>query len=254
MSPTEFSNYIKQRAMQKNLQQQNSGFSQQQNNGFYDKFYSPTSPCYNSGNSNGSNMNNFNNFPKSLASPGGGSATSDYNNFGLGSSCLSNASNGFSNSSSGLNLSDYSSLLSDWPDVNDLDTNAFLQDILSSAGVGGSGPAPKSTTRSQGLLQPSYDDWVGGSVGLSQGFNANHAGEAIGLGPESRSSSTKSMSSGSEHSLPSPPGLGGSEGRSSSSENFGAHRVLVANWLEIDQHQKKEAWKYENFYTTDILR
>ena len=237
MSPTEFSNYIKQRAMQKSLQQQNNGGygqqqQQQQGGGFYDKFYSPSSPCYGgSANSNSSNMN-FNNFPKSLASQSGG--TNDYNNFGLNSG-LTNGSNGFAN---GLNLSDYSSLLSDWPDSVDQDTNAFLQDILSSAGVGGSVGAPtaKSTTGGRSGLNnslggaSSYDEWMNGGVGL--GFNANHVASnnetgSNGLGPESRSSSTKSMSSGSEHSLPSPPGLPQPDGRNG--DSFGIHRVLVAN-------------------------
>ena len=213
MSPTEFSNYIKQRAMQKSLQQGSGNFQQQQQgNGFYDKFYSPSSY---SGNSNSSNMNNFNNFPKS---PSGGA--NDYNNFGLGSGLNINSSGGFSSSNAGLSLSDYSSLLSDWPEsCNDLDTNAFLQDILSSAGVSGSGPA--GTSKNQ--FSRGYDDWA--SAGL--GFNANHGSEQGGLGPESRSSSTKSMSSGSEHSLPSPPGLQG-EGREGR-EGFLQHRVLVAN-------------------------
>jgi hypothetical protein len=233
MSPTEFSNYIKQRAMQKSLQQQGSGGfqqqqQQQQGNGFYDKFYSPNSPsCYGSANSNGSNMN-FNNFPKSLTSPGG---SSDYNNFGLGSSGLNNSSSGGSfGGSGGLNLSDYSSLLDQWPDSVDQDTNAFLQDILSSAGVGGcSTPAQARPAGSgRGLLGGGghYDDWVGGGGGLG-GFNANHPAEqhSGGLGPESRSSSTKSMSSGSEHSLPSPPGLQADGAR----DSFGIQRVLVAN-------------------------
>ena len=213
MSPTEFSNYIKQRAMQKSLQQGSGNFPpQQQGNGFYDKFYSPNSY---SGNSNSPNMNNFNNFPKS---PSGGA--NDYNNFGLGSGLNINSSGGFSSSNAGLSLSDYSSLLSDWPEsCNDLDTNAFLQDILSSAGVSGSGP--QATPKNQ--FSRGYDDWA--SAGL--GFNANHGSEQGGLGPESRSSSTKSMSSGSEHSLPSPPGLQG-EGREGR-EGFLQHRVLVAN-------------------------
>ena len=236
MSPTEFSNYIKQRAMQKSLQQQNNGGygqqqqqQQQQGSGFYDKFYQaggPSSPCYGgSGNSNSSNMN-FNNFPKSLGSQSGGTGSNDYNNFGLNCG-LTNASNGFAN---GLNLSDYSSLLSDWPDSVDQDTNAFLQDILSSAGVGGSvGATAKSTGGRGGLNNTgtgSYDEWMNGGVGL--GFNANHTGNETGngLGPESRSSSTKSMSSGSEHSLPSPPGLQ-ADGRNG--DGFGIHRVLVAN-------------------------
>ena len=255
MSPTEFSNYIKQRAMQKSLQQQNNGgYGQQQQQqqggggGFYDKFYSPSSPCYGgSANSNSSNMN-FNNFPKSLASQScGTTGSNDYNNFGLNSG-LTNGSNGFAN---GLNLSDYSSLLSDWPDsVNDQDTNAFLQDILSSAGVGGSvGGAPTTAkssctggSRSSGLLNNSlntgssnsYDEWMNGGVGL--GFNANHVSSSMnemtgsnGLGPESRSSSTKSMSSGSEHSLPSPPGLPQPDHGRNGENGFGIHRVLVAN-------------------------
>jgi len=233
MSPTEFSNYIKQRAMQKSLQQQNNsgGFQQQQqqqqqgNNGFYDKFYSQNSSCYNSGGGSNNSNRNFNHFPKSQTSPGGGSQPSsagsgpDYN-FGFGPG-LNNTTGGFNNTSAGINLSDYSSLLSDWPDSVDLDTNAFLQDILSSAGVGGSAPAPKSSNRS--VLGSGYDEWVNDGVGL--GFNANHLGDSGALGPESRSSSTKSMSSGSEHSLPSPPGLSDSRGN----ESFGSHRVLVAN-------------------------
>jgi len=239
MSPTEFSNYIKQRAMQKSLQQQNNGgYGQQQQQqggggGFYDKYYSPSSPCYaGSGNSNSSNMN-FNNFPKSLTSQTGGS--NDYNNFGLNSGLSNNGSNGFAN---GLNLSDYSSLLTDWPDstTGDQDTNAFLHDILSSAGVGGTigggGGQAKSiggrmNNASLSVGGNSYDEWMNGGVGL--GFNANHAlneTSSNGLGPESRSSSTKSMSSGSEHSLPSPPGL---QADARNGDGFGIQRVLVAN-------------------------
>ena len=239
MSPTEFSNYIKQRAMQKSLQQQNNGgYGQQQQQqggggGFYDKYYSPSSPCYaGSGNSNSSNMN-FNNFPKSLTSQTGGTGgTNDYNNFGLNSG-LSN--NGFAN---GLNLSDYSSLLTDWPDstTSDQDTNAFLHDILSSAGVGGTMGGGGQQAKSMGgrmnnaslsVGGSSYDEWMNGGVGL--GFNANHAlneTSSNGLGPESRSSSTKSMSSGSEHSLPSPPGL---QADARNGDGFGIQRVLVAN-------------------------
>ena len=268
MSPTEFSNYIKQRAMQKSLQQQNNGgYGQQQQQqggggGFYDKYYSPSSPCYaGSGNSNSSNMN-FNNFPKSLTSQTGGS--NDYNNFGLNSGLSNNGSNGFAN---GLNLSDYSSLLTDWPDstTGDQDTNAFLHDILSSAGVGGTmgggGGQAKSiggrmNNASLSVGGNSYDEWMNGGVGL--GFNANHAlneTSSNGLGPESRSSSTKSMSSGSEHSLPSPPGL---QADARNGDGFGIQRVLVANWPllgqdgEGDNNVVAEIWNFIQHTHTHI--
>jgi len=149
---------------------------------------------------------NFNNFPKS--SPGA-SGSNDYNNFGFGGL---NNSHSFNNQSQGLNLSDYSSLLSEFSSEVDLDTNAFLQDILSSAGVG---PIQKSANSGRQL--PGYDDWLNGGVGL--GFNANQLSE-VGLGPDSRSSSTKSMSSGSD-SLPSPA--------SQPNDGFTSQRVLVAN-------------------------
>merc|ERR1719495_445036 len=157
MSPTEFSNYIKQRAMQKSLQQQNGGqhgglAHQQHQGGFHDRFYSQNS-CYSSNNSNNPNMN-FNNFPKS--SPGA-SGSNDYN-FGFGGL---NNSHSFNNQSQGLNLSDYSSLLSEFSSEVDLDTNAFLQDILSSAGVG---PIQKSAN--SGRQVPGYDDWLNHGVGL----------------------------------------------------------------------------------------
>jgi len=203
MSPTEFSNYIKQRAMQKSLQQQTG--QQYQQNGFQDKFYSQNS-CYSANNSNNPNMN-FNNFPKSLTSPGG-NGSNDYN-FGFGGL---NNSHSFNNQSAGINLSDYSSLLSEFSSEVDLDTNAFLQDILSSAGVG---PIQKSANSGRQL--PGYDDWLNSGVGL--GFNANQLSD-VGLGPDSRSSSTKSMSSGSD-SLPSPA--------NQANDGFNSQRVLVAN-------------------------
>ena len=120
MSPTEFSNYIKQRALQKSMQQQNSAGYQQSsaaNNGFYDKYYSQNS-CYsnNSNFTNGPNMN-FNTFHKAGGNPSSGN--NDFNNFGFGS--LSSSTN-FSNSQS-----DYSSLLSEFSSDLDLDSNAFLQ-------------------------------------------------------------------------------------------------------------------------------
>jgi hypothetical protein len=109
------------------------------------------------------------------------------------------------------NIADYSNLLSDWSDM-DLDANAFLQDILSSAGVG---PTGGQKTGGRGL--GGYDtDWIGGGTGIS--LNANQFPEG-GLGPDSRSSSTKSMSSGSESMTPVTP---------QGSDGFN-QRVLVAN-------------------------
>ena len=214
MSPTEFSNYIKQRAIQKQQQQQQNNCQYQHqsnsnNSGFYDKYYSGNYPGCNSNNPN----INYNNFPKS---PGSGSSLSNndfgFNNFG---SSINNSSLGYTNHSS----NDYSSLLSDFSSDFDLDTNTFLQDILSTAGVGGSGQGRQtvSTSPGGGISGGGLcDDW--GSVGNS-GLGFNSFNDSL-LGPESRSSSTKSMSSGSE-SLPSPP--------NQSSEGFINPRVLVAN-------------------------
>ena len=214
MSPTEFSNYIKQRAIQKQQQQQQNNCQYQHqsnsnNSGFYDKYYSGNYPGCNSNNPN----INYNNFPKS---PGSGSSLSNndfgFNNFG---SSINNSSLGYTNHSS----NDYSSLLSDFSSDFDLDTNTFLQDILSTAGVGGGGQGRQtvSTSPGGGISGGGLcDDW--GRVGNS-GLGYNSFNDSL-LGPESRSSSTKSMSSGSE-SLPSPP--------NQSSEGFINPRVLVAN-------------------------
>jgi protein Tob/BTG len=177
MSPTEFSNYIKQRALQKSLQQQqqqqisinyggggssiNSGSNspggqQQHQNGFFDKFYgSQSTSSYFSTNSSsalnsnsGSNMN-YNTFHKSLSSPEGSSSGHDY---GLGLPLSASNQNLLSPTlSGGFSLADYSSLLADWPD-NEAETNSILQDILASAGSGGSGgllAGSKQTTREE---------------------------------------------------------------------------------------------------------
>ena len=221
MSPTEFSNYIKQRAIQKQQQQQQSchtGYSTQGQGGWGEKYYSGYS-----GNSNNPNMN-YNNFPKSPGSMP--MSNNDYGyGFGAGSSGLNNM--GGNNSYNSQQQPDYSSLLSEFSSTDfDLDTNAFLQDILTSAGVGGaqnpkSGSMPSSRQNSGGS---GYDDqdWLGSGVGLGLGFNANTMSDSLGLGPESRSSSTKSISSGSgSDSLPSPPTQG--------NEGFLNPRVLVAN-------------------------
>lgn len=215
MSPTEFSNYIKQRALQKSIQQQQQQQGQYvtsghqspvpQNNGFPDKFYGQNGFYYGN-NSTNSNFN-FNNFPKSLNSPGSGINSNDFS-FGHGGSCNQNQLSptpGSSNQnllspSPALNLSDYSNLFSDWD--NETETNAFLQDILCSAGA------------VQKRQESGFDDWLSGTNAM--GFNAN---KEAGLGPESRSSSTKSMASVSD-SLPTPP--------SSNSDGFN-QRVLVAN-------------------------
>ena len=207
MSPTEFSNYIKQRAIQKQQQQQQNCHSQYSQQGYYDKYYN-NGGCY-SNNSNNPNMN-YNNFPKS---PGSNPSSNDFG-FGFGSSGMNNS---LSSSSSNYNQSDYSSLLSEFSTDFDMDTNAFLQDILTSAGVGGGQPPKTGSMASSRQNSGGYDDWLTGGVGL--GFNANSLNDSL-LGPESRSSSTKSMSSGSE-SLPSPP--------SQSNEGFINPRVLVAN-------------------------
>ena len=196
MSPTEFSNYIKQRAMQKQQQQQQNG-QFHQNGGYYDKYYNG---CYS--NSNNPNMN-YTNFPKSP-------------------SCNNDLVYGFGNSnpSSTTNYqSDYTSLLSEFSTDFDVDSNAFLQDILTTAGVGDRQSASKLTSNMSASRQNSegYEDWLTGGVGL--GFNVNSLGDSV-LGPESRSSSTKSMSSGSD-SLPSP--------QTQSNEGFLNPRVLVAN-------------------------
>lgn len=214
MSPTEFSNYIKQRAIQKQQHQQSSPNQQYQQSGgggFYDKFYSP--PGSYSANSNNPNMN-FNSCHKSLTSPGSGSGSGS-GDYGFGFGGL-NASS----SSSHYNQSDYSSLLSEFSNDFDLDTNAFLQDILTSAGVGDR-PNPKSSSVSGSRQNSGYDDWLSGGTLSGLGFNANQLSDSI-LGPESRSSSTKSMSSGSgSDSLPSPP--------NQQNDGFSNPRVLVAN-------------------------
>ena len=214
MSPTEFSNYIKQRAIQKQQHQQSSHNQQYQQNGgggggFYDKFYSP--PGSFSANSNNPNIN-FNNCQKSMTSPGSASGSSSDYGFGFGG--LNTSS-----SSSHYNQSDYSSLLSEFSNDFDLDTNAFLQDILTSAGVGDNPSSNSSSSMPAARQSNGYDDWLGGGMGL--GFNANQLSDSI-LGPESRSSSTKSMSSGSgSDSLPSPP--------NQQNDGFSNPRVLVAN-------------------------
>jgi len=222
MSPTEFSNYIKQRAIQKQQQQQNNCHSQyqQQQQPFYDKYY-------NGGGTNSASWNNsnYNNFPKSPGSSSHGlnSLNSLNDGFGFNNSFGNNSSLGYGNGSS-QSCNDYSSLLSEFSSDFDLDTNAFLQDILSNAGVGGQG----GSTKTNNLLgspvrqHSGYDDW-GSSLGVGNGlgYNANTINDTL-LGPESRSSSTKSMSSGSE-SLPSP------SQNQSNSEGFINPRVLVAN-------------------------
>ena len=213
MSPTEFSNYIKQRAIQKQQQQQNchSQYQQQQSPGFYDKYYSGNNSASWSSNPN----SNYNNFPKS---PGSSSLS---NNDGFG---FNNFGNNSSYSSYGNQSNDYSSLLSEFSSDFDLDTNAFLQDILSNAGVGqGQGSVKTNNLLGSPIRQNNaggYDDWMGGGVGSGLGYNANTLNDSL-LGPDSRSSSTKSMSSGSE-SLPSPS-------QNQSSEGFINPRVLVAN-------------------------
>ena len=192
MSPTEFSNYIKQRAIQKQQQNCHSQYQQQQSP-FYDKYYSGNNSASWSSNPN----SNYNNFPKS---PGSSSLSNNdgfgFNNFGNNSSF---------GSSYGNQPNDYSSLLSEFSSDFDLDTNAFLQDILSNAGVGqGQGPAKANNLLGSPIRQNSaggYDDWMSvGNVGNGLGYNANTLNDSL-LGPDSRSSSTKSMSSGSE-SLP----------------------------------------------------
>ena len=181
MSPTEFSNYIKQRALQKSMQQQQAvqyGSSAPQspgpvNAGFNDKFF-----CQNSsgggvyyGNSSANNSNlNFNNFPKPASSPG----NSNEFNFGLGVSTSNQNQNQLS-PSPGLNLSDYTTLFPDWE--NETETNAFLHDILSTT----SGQKPSR-----------FDDWMPRSSSGPTGFNSS---TESGLTPDSRSSSTKSMAS-----------------------------------------------------------
>ena len=194
MSTTEFSNYIKQRAMQKSLQQQNNPMNGQNN--FY-KFYSGSSYPQQS-------SSNYNNYGK------GGGTSPVNNDYGFGYSGPSPGAmtNSYNNQSNNMNnITDY---FSDWSDT-DLDANAFLHDILSSAGVG-----PTSGQKNMGRgLNNFGSDWLGSGQG--HGLNANQFPEE-GLGPDSRSSSTKSMSSGSE-SLP----VG-----SQTSDGFN-QRVLVAN-------------------------
>lgn len=214
MSPTEFSNYIKQRALQKSIQQQQvqgqyvtPGHQSPAppTNGFQDKFYGQNG-FYSGSNSTNSNFN-FNNSPKSLTSPSGGINSNDFN-FGMGGLYNQNqlsptpGSNNLNPSPTpGLNLSDYSNLFSDWD--NETETNAFLQDILCSTG----------TVQKPGGQLSGFEDWISSSTPL--GFNAN---QDQGLGPDSRSSSTKSMVSVTD-SLPTPP---------SANEGF-SQRVLVAN-------------------------
>ena len=184
MSPTEFSNYIKQRALQKSLQQQQQqqisygsnttsninssgsnspGGGGQHQNGFFDKFYgsqSTSSYFQNNGalggggssphNNSTNNMNNYNiaatTFHKSLSSPGG-SSSSHNNDFGLGLPLSSSNQNllspslGTMTTGGGFSLSDYTSLLADWPD-NEAETNTILQDLLASA-------TTKQTTREE---------------------------------------------------------------------------------------------------------
>lgn len=196
MSPTEFSNYIKQRAMQKNMQQNPQNSPQ---NNFY-KFYSQNGyPQPNNTTPTSPNVN-YNNYAK-----GNGGGNGDY---GFGG--YNNPSHGYNNHTNNINnIADYSNLLSDWSDM-DLDANAFLQDILSSAGVTGpSGGGVSGKGRGIGAFDT---DWIGGG----QGLNANQFPEG-GLGPESRSSSTKSMSSGSD-----------SMAAQQNSDGF-SQRVLVAN-------------------------
>ena len=181
MSPTEFSNYIKQRALQKSLQQQqqisvNYGSSnningsgsnsppgsgggpqqQQQHNGFFDKFYG--SQQSSSGSSYfHNNMNNYNNmsagantFHKSLSSPGGNSGGGS-NDFGLPLSSNQNlllSPSSLSLGTGGFSLSDYTSLLADcWPD-DEAETKNILEDILASAGSG-TGSTNKHTAREE---------------------------------------------------------------------------------------------------------
>lgn len=221
MSPTEFSNYIKQRALQKSVQQQ-----QQQNGQFGAPsptgHHSPVSPGGNGysdrygnnqmangyfsyGNSN-SNYNNqsgsqnnyqkfFNNMQQqqvncnnsndflwsgntsnsrsssvgSHLSPGGSNITS-----GLAGTGSMGNQNNLSQSpvtvqqNNCLNLSDYSGLFTDWD--NELETNAFLQDILASA-TGGSGNSSNNGGQKSGKL--------GGGSGVSCGSSA---GGIIGSG------------------------------------------------------------------------
>jgi len=233
MSPTEFSNYIKQRAMQKSLQQDaapsnnQQQFQTQQSNGYFDKFgYNIHNNSYNSNNANV----NFNNFPKSMNSPGSGSNSSthgDYN-YGLGST---SGQNGFSapNSGCGLNMSDYSSLLSDWPD-KDSEANAFLQDIFSDRSTSKCNSVSNGRAPLQSTYDTGCDSWSSsllgrdGVTGLGQpscnwdkSVNANHVmGDQNGRDARqfnildreisSRSSSTKSMTSSGSEGLPSPPG------------------------------------------------
>ena len=152
MSPTEFSNYIKQRAIQKQ-QQQNChsqySHSSQPQGGFYDKYYSSNTGYSNSGNCNNPNMN-YNNFPKS---PGSNPMANNDYGFGFGGNS-SNSSGGLNSSNNCYNnQSDYSSLLSEFSNTDfDLDTNAFLQDILTSAGVGAVGAAPGASSGKSGAL------------------------------------------------------------------------------------------------------
>jgi protein Tob/BTG len=210
MSPTEFSNYIKQRALQKSMQQQqqqqqqvsinyssnssssgsssnniNSGSNspaaqQQHQNGFFDKFYgsqatsnyfqnkggSLGSPATGLSNNTTNNMN-YNiasaatTFHKSLSSPGGtGGSNNDY---GLGLPLSASNQNlllspSLGTGGGGFSLSDYSSLLADWPDNEAETTNSILQDILASAAGGGtgSGLGNKQTTAREEWTTWSY--------------------------------------------------------------------------------------------------
>ena len=200
MSPTEFSNYIKQRALQKSLQQQQQQAAQYgsnpqspgplTSNGFNDKFF-----CQNNGGGGGgggggyygTNSNlNFNNFPKSATSPG----INNSNDFCWSNGGMSSGNQNQLSPSPGLNLTDYTTLFTDWE--NETETNAFLHDILASTSGGGSGSSgivgQKTASR--------FDDWMprSSSSGPTTGSSFNSSTES-GLTPDSRSSSTKSMAS-----------------------------------------------------------
>lgn len=219
MSPTEFSNYIKQRALQKSIQQQQQQqqhYSGSQSPGPYqDKFYGQNGYYY--GNNPTNSNFNFNNFPKS----GGGLNSNDLGFMMGGGSGNQNqlsptpSSAGNQNHLSpspgpALNLSDYSNLFTDWD--NETEANAFLQDILSSAGE-----VPRPTRQ----LSTGFEDWLSSATASHPlGFNANQ--ESTGLGPESRSSSTKSMSSVSDSPAAAATPAANSDG------GFN-QRVLVAN-------------------------
>ena len=209
MSPTEFSNYIKQRAMQKSMQQHHGG------NGQFDPSpgnHSPVSPSgsshqgyqdryqntggyfsYGSTNSNYNNCNNYqkffnnssmpNNSNDYLWSSGGSRSSSVGSHLSPGGTLSSGGNNTISSmgnqnnlspSPVGLNLSDYSSLFTDWD--NELETNAFLQDILASTGVGAGGQKHLKTgsTGAPGQDRTELEDWFSGTQTNNQiGFNSN---------------------------------------------------------------------------------